>query len=119
MRKRSPSAPVARTRRARAPLRGVLQLPSLCTLAAADDLKAQLAGLVRDVKPITLDAHGVERIDAASMQLLAALFRDRCTSSLSSLIHRPSPAFLEAQRLLGLDALFTDAARTRAASVEH
>jgi hypothetical protein len=47
------------------------------------------------------------------------LFRDRCTSSLSSLIHRPSPAFLEAQRLLGLDALFTDAARTRDASVEH
>jgi ABC-type transporter Mla MlaB component len=111
MRKRSPSAPVARTRRAPAADRGRLRLPSQCTLATADGLRGHLTEALRNVKPVTLDARSVERVDAAGMQLLAAFVRDRAAHGLSVHIEQPSSALLEAQRLLGLERLFTEAVR--------
>jgi ABC-type transporter Mla MlaB component len=106
MRKRPSTAPTARTRRARAAVRGALQLPAQCTLASADDLKGRLVELVRSVKTVTINAHAVERIDAASLQLLAAFCRDRTSSGLPVRIETASANFIEAQQLLGLTAIF-------------
>ena len=90
-------------------MRGALHLPAQCTLATAEGLKSRLAALLRNVKPITLDAQGVERIDAAGMQLLTAFVCERGASGLAVRIESPSSSFVEAQHLLGLDGLFGSA----------
>jgi len=101
-------------RRARGAVRGALQLPAQCTLASAEDLKGRLAELLRDVNPVTVNAQAVERIDAASMQLLAAFCRDRASSGFQVRIEPCSAVFAEAQQLLGLTALFASATHSRA-----
>jgi anti-anti-sigma regulatory factor len=115
MRKRPSKAPAARTRRARAGVRGALPLPAQCTLASAEDLKGRLAELVRSVKPVTINARAVERIDAASMQLLAAFCRDRAASNLQVRIEPASAVFTAAQQLLGLSAIFAPPTQSSAA----
>jgi ABC-type transporter Mla MlaB component len=83
----------------------LLRLPAQCTLSDADGLKLTLARLLRNVKPVTLDARAVQRIDTASMQLLAAFALERAARELAVAVGAASAEFLQAARLLGLEAL--------------
>lgn len=102
----SGSARGARVRKATGPR---LRLPAQCALSDADGLKLTLARLLRNVKPVTLDAGAVQRIDTASMQLLAAFVLERAASELAVALGAASPEFLQATRLLGLEQLLRPA----------
>jgi ABC-type transporter Mla MlaB component len=87
----------------------LLRLPAQCTLADADGLKLTLARLLQNVKPVTLDARAVQRIDTASMQLLAAFALERAARELGVAVGAASAEFLQAARLLGLEQLLRPA----------
>jgi anti-anti-sigma regulatory factor len=100
------SRPAAKARpRGTARRGGVLKLPAQCTLADAQGLKLRLAKLLKNVKPVTVDAHGVQRIDTASLQLLAAFALERGASSLTVSFASASDEFADATRLLGFGHL--------------
>jgi len=115
MKKRPPSSrarkarrrPALKARLARA-ARGrgrQLRLPAQCTLADAEGLKLQLTRLLKSVKPVTLDARAVQRIDTASLQLLAAFALERGAQDLAIKMSGASEEFTLATRLLGFDKL--------------
>ena len=95
--------------RVRKPAGRLLSLPAQCTLSDADGLKFTLARLLRNVKPVTLDARAVQRIDTASMQLLAAFALERAARELAVAVGAASAEFLQAARLLGLEQLLRPA----------
>jgi anti-anti-sigma regulatory factor len=99
----------ARGARARKAAGGLLRLPAQCTLSDADGLKLTLTRLLRNVKPVTLDARAVQRIDTASMQLLAAFALERAARELAVAVGDASAEFLQATRLLGLEQLLRPA----------
>ncbi len=80
-------------------------MPSECTLAQAETLKLRLTALLRTAGTVRVDVSDVQRIDTASMQLLAAFARDRRTHGLDVATAGASRVFDEAVRLLGLAAL--------------
>lgn len=85
----------------------LLELTPECILSGAEALKMRLTALLRSVKPITVDVRGVQRIDTASMQLLAAFARDRRASGLGLRVAGESAVFEEAARLLGLAGILS------------
>ena len=109
-------ARAADRRAARAPPSG-FGLASECTLADAEGLKLRLAKLLNSVTPVTLDVQAVQRIDTASMQLLAAFVRDRKAIGLQVGLTGESAVFTEATRLLGFGALLDPAGSTAAQPV--
>jgi len=84
---------------------GLVALPADCMQADVATLKERLSDLLQSVTPITIDAAGVQRIDTASMQLLAAFIRERRSGDRAVALAQPSAAFADAVRLLGLNAL--------------
>jgi ABC-type transporter Mla MlaB component len=107
MKTRPKTARATRARRAGAvrPRAAVLALPAECVLAGAEGLKLRLTELLHSVKPVTLDAHAVQRIDTASMQLLTTFARERSTNNLAVEVSSASAEFARAALLLGLSAL--------------
>jgi ABC-type transporter Mla MlaB component len=101
----APASSAAGGTRARRVEPRLVRLPAQCTLADAESLKFTLTRLLRNVKPVTVDARAVLRIDTASMQLLAAFARERATSGLAVAVGGASAEFLQATRLLGLTHL--------------
>ncbi len=57
-------------------------LPADCAIASASALRASLLKRVSDVGTVQIDASGVQRIDTASLQVLAAFARDRRAAGL-------------------------------------
>jgi len=83
-----------------------VRLPTECTLAEVHDLKSKLAALLKAQSPVCVDVSGVQRVDTASLQLLAAFVRDRRASRLAVELRGDSAVFDEGVRLLGLRRLF-------------
>ena len=74
-------------------------------VSEAAELKSRLGKLIRVRRPVGLDIGGVERIDTAAMQIIAAFVRDRATRGLAVEWHGSSAALSSAARLLGLAPL--------------
>lgn len=51
---------------------------------------------------VVLDGSGIERIDAAALQLLTAFFRDAAARKVQAKWHAPSDSLIKAAGLLGL-----------------
>jgi ABC-type transporter Mla MlaB component len=91
----------ARVAKARAATRKVtrpLALPAECAIASAPALRASLVKRLTDAASVQIDASAVQRIDTASLQLLAAFARDRRDAGLGI-------------EWLGIPASLTDVAR--------
>lgn len=84
----------------------VLPLPGECTIAEARSLRDRLGKLIDLEKDVTLDRTAVERIDTATVQLLATFVRDRRSRNLAVTCTGDAPAFSDAAELLGLSSCF-------------
>src|SRR5262245_60225116 len=95
-------------------------LASHCTAKDAVAMKASLCGIVAEMLPVAFDVGNVERIDAATMQLLCAFAKERRSRDLKIEWRGTSQVFEEAVRLLGVGALlgFAGVERPHDASVE-
>lgn len=97
------------TKRTRSTRRQVVELPARLDIATAAEVKRQLDAALAGPQPLTLDAHAVEHIDAAGLQLLLALLRADPPGT-GAAWRNPSPVLREAATLLGLsEALRLDA----------
>jgi phospholipid transport system transporter-binding protein len=79
---KSVSRKPARSAAAPKKLSGQVALPAECVIASVDDLKADLLTRLTFDSSVTIDAAAVQRIDTASLQLLAAFARDRRAAGL-------------------------------------
>lgn len=77
-------------------------LPSHCSVKDAARLSALLQEAVAESAVVTLDIGAVERVDAATMQLLCAFVRDRSARTQQVNWRGGSSALSEAVKLLGL-----------------
>jgi ABC-type transporter Mla MlaB component len=91
----------ARASTSRAPS-GVFALAADCTIAHIAPLRAGLAKLLKRPSAVTLDVNAVQRIDTASMQLVAAFVRERESHGRQVEWRGAAPVFGSAARLLGL-----------------
>ncbi len=82
---------------------GALTLAADCTVAEADDLKAELARRLAASEPVTVDVSALQRIDTAGLQLLAAFVRDRRTAGRAVQWRGRASALEAAAGLLGLN----------------
>ena len=69
-------------------------------------LKAGLGRLLRSPHPVALDIAGLERIDTAGLQVLAAFLRERNERGLANEWQGTSALLASAAQLLGLASLF-------------
>lgn len=76
----------------------MLTLPTICDRSAATALYPELADSLGPV-PLAIDAARVERIGQAMLQMLVSAAR----SEGGIAIQQPSPAFIAALQLTGLD----------------
>jgi anti-anti-sigma regulatory factor len=105
MKKRTKAAPAKKTRRPSATKAAVLALPAECTTADAGALKTRLQKLLMQSQVVTLDRSAVQRVDTATLQMLAAFLRDRRAEGLDVEWSGEAAAFTSAARLLGLSSL--------------
>lgn len=91
--------------RAKAPPAAALTLAAECTVAESDSLKAGLTRLLDEAEAVTLDVRGLQRIDAAGLQLLAAFVRDRRAAERAVEWRGRAPALDAAATLLGLHGM--------------
>ena len=68
-------------------------------------MHSQLAGAIARAGTIVIDASAVKRIDAASLQLLAAFVYDRTSRGRGVAWKSPAPVIESAARKLGLLSL--------------
>ena len=80
-----------------------LVLAAECAIDSADKLKADLLRL-KERAGVSIDASAVQRIDTATLQVLAAFARDRRAVGLPLEWVGVPDAFAEAARLLNLSA---------------
>jgi ABC-type transporter Mla MlaB component len=83
---------------------GTVTLSSNASLRDAGALKDALVRVLDRQATVTLDARAVERVDTATLQLLAAFVRDRQMMSRQCVWHAAPAALIEAARLLGFTA---------------
>lgn len=76
------------------------------TIAGVSLLHQDLKAAVNDADEIIIKADNVERVDAATLQLFAALFRDSDKLEISVHWDQPSLAVINSINILGLDELF-------------
>ncbi len=72
-------------------------------ITVVTDFKAMVQQALGEGQSLVLEAGKVERIDAAALQLLTALFRDSDHKGISIRWNDPSEALVHAARLTGLD----------------
>jgi anti-anti-sigma regulatory factor len=68
----------------------------------ASDLKEQLLAQLDSGRSVVLDGAQVERVHGAGLQLLAAFVREREEAGRKTRIDAPSPALVDAARVLAL-----------------
>ncbi len=76
-------ATVGRVVAGRAAVPGPVALPAECLIASAAELRTTLLNRLSDSGNVRIDASAVERIDTASLQVLAAFARDRRADGLA------------------------------------
>jgi len=94
-----------RTANAVAPKRKTVRpvsLPAECVIASASDLRAALLKRASDAGNVQLDASAIQRVDTASLQVLAAFVRDRRADGLALEWLGVPACLLEAATLLDL-----------------
>lgn len=89
-------------------------LPPQCLLRDASHLKESLLPRLNDAA-VAIDAHQVERIDTAAMQVLLAFVRDRHSQQRVVEWLGLNETFVDSARLLGIDAMLGLPATTAAA----
>jgi len=80
-------------------------LASNHTIKDAAVLKDSLLQVFDEPGDVAIDAKSVERIDTAVMQLLCAFVRDRAARGHTVSFSRPTRAFSDAAKLLGVSSL--------------
>jgi len=93
-RKTTPPAPVAKPT--------TLALPAECTVGDANSLKENLAALLEEPLPVTLDITSLQRIDTAGLQVIAAFIRERAGHGRAVQWQGTTPIMTTAAQLLGL-----------------
>lgn len=83
----------------------IVTLGSSCTVKDAAALKHSLCAVVDSQVAVTLDAHSLERIDTATIQVLCAFVRQRVADARAVIWVGVPEALQEAARLLGVHAL--------------
>lgn len=73
-------------------------------IEAAADLKILMAPYLDEPQPLLLDAGQVHRVHTASMQVLCTFVRERRIAGYETRFVGASEGFIDAARLLGLDA---------------
>jgi phospholipid transport system transporter-binding protein len=97
---------------------GPLALPAECLISSVDEIKAGLVQRLDSPDSVTIDACAVQRIDTASLQVIAAFARDRRAAGLPFSWSGVPAAVNDAAALLNLtDTLGLDAAATAADTV--
>ena len=74
-------------------------------VSEATSLREHLAALLDEPQPVKLDASALQRIDTASLQLIAAFVRERAGSGRAVEWHGAAPVLAIAAQLLGLTSL--------------
>lgn len=78
--------------------------PDSLDTANVSRLYGQLQGALVSGKPVVLDASAVRRVSTAAIQLFCAFFDEAEEREVAVTWKDPSPALLDAARLLGLSA---------------
>ena len=73
-------------------------------IEAAADLKILMAPHLAEPRPLLLDAGQVQRVHTAGMQVLCTFVRERRSAGYETRFVGASEGFVDAARLLGLDA---------------
>jgi ABC-type transporter Mla MlaB component len=97
-RKTTPPEPVEK-------LSTTLALAAECMVSDAGSLKENLAALLDQPLPVTLDITALQRIDTAGLQVIAAFVRERTGHGRSVEWQGTAPVLTTAARLLGLTSL--------------
>jgi ABC-type transporter Mla MlaB component len=79
-----------------------LALAAECLVADASTLKANLAALLEEPQPVTLDITALQRIDTAGLQVITAFVRERAKHAREVDWQGSAPVLATAARLLGL-----------------
>jgi anti-anti-sigma regulatory factor len=108
-RKAAASRVRASSRKSKGSKSATATFPADCTIAQADDMKAQLARMLAKPACVTLDLSAIRRIDTAALQVLTAFIRDRRTAGREVACSGASEPFLLTAELLGLSVLFSPA----------
>ncbi len=74
-------------------------------VSEAVSLKASLERFLEETRPVTLDIAGLQRIDTAGLQVIAAFVRERSAHGLRVEWRGSSAPLAKAARLLGLASL--------------
>ena len=82
-----------------------IQCEDVLNIASVNLLHQDLKTALNDADEIILKAANVERIDAATLQLFAALFHDSEKLGVSVRWDNPSEAVIYSAKVLGLDDL--------------
>jgi phospholipid transport system transporter-binding protein len=82
-----------------------LALAAECMVSDAGSLKENLAALLDQPLPVTLDITALQRIDTAGLQVIAAFVRERTGHGRSVEWQGTAPVLTTAARLLGLTSL--------------
>jgi anti-anti-sigma regulatory factor len=81
-------------------------IPADLGIESAEPLQTALKPRLSDAAPLVLDGSQVHRLHAASLQVLAALFKQRAAAGRKTQIDNPSDELKAAARICGLSALF-------------
>jgi ABC-type transporter Mla MlaB component len=87
------------------PAATALTLSAECMVSQAAALKEQLAALLEQPLPVTLDISSLQRIDTAGLQVITAFVRDRAAHGREVAWHGEAPVLATAAQLLGLTSL--------------
>jgi len=79
-----------------------LALPAECTVGDANSLKDNLAVLLEELLPVTLDITDLQRIDTAALQVIVAFIRERSGHGRAVQWQGTTPIMTTAAQLLGL-----------------
>ena len=82
-----------------------LALPAECLVSDAGSLKENLAALLDEPLPVTLDIAALQRIDTAGLQVITAFVRERAGHGRTVEWQGTAPVMTTAAQLLGLTTL--------------
>jgi len=83
-----------------------IQCDDVLNIASVNLLHQDLKAAVNDADVIVLKADKVERVDASTLQVFAALFRDSEKLGIDVKIESPSAVMIESVKVVGLSKLF-------------
>lgn len=86
-----------------------LKLGPVLDISGAAELKDWLLLALEEGEALDVHAEGVDKVDAAGLQLLAAFMSEMTARGVPVRFVSLSASLLEAMRLLGLEPVFADA----------